>query len=745
MLDEKQWSYERERLERVVKEVKRQLDEKEIATELYKENLVEIRKSMWDEVARSPLDSDGINFEDVSEIYQYVEKIRQEENKHILYSKMLKTLRETVNNPYFGRVDFEEDRYGTEEIYIGLTTLFDEDTKDILIYDWRSPISSIFYDFELGEAHYKSPAGIIKGNVTLKRQYEIYNGTLKGMFDSNIKIDDEVLREILSKNTDDKMKNIVTTIQREQNKIIRDDKNNLLVVGGSAGSGKTSIALHRIAYLLYRYKDSNISSKNIVVFSPNEIFNDYISDVLPGLGEDNMNQTTFYEYGKEIMGETYDIESINEQMEYILTESDNKDYSARVKGIKYKNSKEFLKLLKKYMDYIENEIIVFDDFYYRGNILISKGEIEDLFYNNYKRWPIQARLEKIRSRISYLLKPLQRERLKVIEEEMLWEVDFPHEVKPMSRLRRLKELKPLINKMDSMLSIDTYKLYIELFKDKDLLIRLSDDDLPLNSDTIRAMTIDNLNNNIIKYEDLSPLLLLKAEIEGRPRIPDIKHVVIDESQDYTPMQYEIFKRIFPNSNFTLLGDLNQSIYHYVDLKDYNQIVDTFKLKDSAMINLKKSYRSTKDIFDFSKKILLEDLDIEIVDRRGEIPKIIKESSKEDMLESIIKDIENLKEKEVKSIAIICKSAKGSQEVYNKLKDRINISLVTKDDLEFKKGVVVIPSYLAKGLEFDGVLVYDGSYNNYYKEEERKLFYTICTRPLHYLHIYYSDKLTPFIK
>lgn len=740
-MDNKQdFNYEQKRLSDVCREIKSQLKEKNISMENYKQNVIEIRKSMWEETPHVVRE-----LEDANAIEQHLHKLNEEEQKHSFAYKEVRKLEKSLDNPYFARVDFEEDGEDVEELYIGLSTLFDDETKDILIYDWRAPIASVYYDYEIGPASYDCREGKIEGKIHFKRQFKINKCEINYMFDSSIKIDDEILQEILSKSVDEKMQNIVNTIQKEQNRIIRDRENDLLIVQGAAGSGKTSIALHRIAYLLYRDRNKNINSKNIIVFSPNEIFNDYISNVLPELGEENMQQITFYNYASKTLGDEYRVEDVNEQIEYLLTKYDTGNYNKRVESINYKSSHVFMNVIKKYIDYIEKEKIKFDDVVYMGEVIFSKEDLEELFYNSYKSWSIMTRLNKIKERIFHYLKPLQRKRLKEIQEDLKFKVDFEHEIKPLSRLIRYKEYKHLIEYINNMLSLDVIETYKELFSYENLFSRLNDGfESNIDIGFIKKQTVDNIKNRFIAYEDVAPILFLKVELEGNSNMYHIKHVVIDEAQDYTPFQYEIFKRVFKNSQLTVLGDLNQSINPLMNLKDYSHVTKIFDFPKSTLMKLKKSYRSTREIFDFSKKILISEYDIEGIDRKGEKPKLYGFKAKNDMNEAIIKDIVNLEKKRIESIAIICKTAQDSLELYNDLKGSVEVNLVTNEDIKFKRGIVIIPSYLAKGLEFDAVLIYDASKDNYYRENERKLFYTVCTRALHNLNLYYNGEHTPFI-
>ncbi len=741
MISKSDWSYERARLEGICKKILAEIEEKEKTLGSYKEDIVDLRKTMWEDTPHIIRDSD-----DKFRIQQYIDEIKIQEHRHTFYFNQLRKLKRILDKPYFARIDFMEQYYEEpEKIYIGIASMFDKESSDILIYDWRAPISSIYYDYELGTAEYYCKEGTIKGDLSLKRQFSIKYSEIQYMLDSSIKIDDEVLQQILSKNTDDKMRNIVTSIQKEQNKIIRDEKHDLLIVQGAAGSGKTSIALHRVAYLLYKYRYKNINSKNIVIFSPNEVFNDYISNVLPELGEENMQQTTFYDYARRSISLEYKVEDMNDQMEYLLVNTDDLDYKHRVEFIKYKLSKDFISVLNNYIKYLEEERFKFDNIEYRGKIIFSKREIEELFYINYKHFPIMKRLNKIRERIFYYLRPLQKDRLQEIEKEMKFKVDFEHEIKPFSRLERYKEFKPTIDKINDMTSLDLYKVYSKLFEEVETHRKMLEGiSLPENFERIKELTIKDIEDKKISYEDVAPILYLKGELEGVSFLSDINHVVLDEGQDYSAIQYEVFKQLFKGCGITILGDLNQSIHPFTNTEDYDFIVKTFNYPESVKLRLRKSYRSTKEIVEFSKTILNDGEAIESINRSGEKPVVKRVADGKDTIKRILEDIKSLKIKKANSIAIICKTSKESYDVHNQLKNEIDVNLITKDDIKFKRGICVIPSYLAKGLEFDAVLIFDASKETYSKKAERKLFYTACTRALHNLYIYHQNDLSPFI-
>lgn len=743
-----EWEQERERLQKVYDLIKSEIGSRDENSEITKNEIVSMRKSFWDTIVNS-----NKKIENVIEIAQRVNQLDQEQYQYERKLNTIKKLRRLELSPYFGRVDFQEKGDELiEKVYIGISSFIDFNSGQIYIYDWRSPISSIFYEFETGPAEYNSPSGKIEGSISLKRQYRIFRDKIQYMFDSSVKIDDEILQEILSKNADDKMKNIVTTIQKEQNRIIRDDINSLVIVQGAAGSGKTSIALHRIAYILYKYKDEAVSSDNIVIFSPNQMFNDYISNVLPELGEENINQTTFYEYSQRFIPPEYKLEDYNEQLEYLFTSYENPDYKNRTASIKYKSTSDFLNVLKNYAAFIERDLMKFEDIYYESRLVISKNELEELFFKDYAVTPISKRLLKIRERIYIKLNPLKNAKVKELQEKLKADPECIDPPRLVARLSVFKNSRGLMDKINKMTSVDVYYMYMKLFEEKELFSRVSSGTkVPENLDEISRSTLASLNNNQLHYEDIPAYLYLKSRIEGKPMLERIKHAVIDEAQDYSPLQYEVLKELFPCSSLTILGDLNQSIHPYMNINSYQHIIDIFGRADSSIFRLYKSYRSTREIVEFSRAVLPDQEGIEHINRPGEKPKVIKIPADRKYEGYIIDDIEKLLSDGFKSIAVICKTEKEIPNVYKQLnqeihnrKSDLSISLINKDSEVFTTGLVLIPSFLSKGLEFDAVILYDTSNQNYYHEEERKLFYTICTRSLHRLHLFYKNSLTPFI-
>lgn len=738
-----EWKLESQWLEAVLKEARKQFNEKVDFKEKFKKDAIETQRQLWQDLGSVSI-ANGM--EQIVEFMEFIDTMKIQKRKHELSRKFQEKYERIVQSPYFGRIDFlEKGDEREDKFYIGISNLIDEN-YDFLVYDWRAPVSSMFYDYEIGEAMFECPEGIVEGELTLKRQYKINNGKIDYMFDSNLKIDDEILQDILSKSTDNKMKTIITTIQREQNKVIRNEQYKNLIVQGPAGSGKTSVALHRIAYLLYKHRDK-ITPQNIVIFSPNEIFNDYISNVLPELGEDNMNQTTFKEYMHNALGGGLKKENYCEMMEYILASKDEPSYGERINNIKYKASIEFIDVLKRYVAYVENLNRDFSDISLRGKLIISSEEINKLFFKDYSELPLKRRLQKIRERILFLIEPYEK----------LWIEEVAHELKETGSYldkneitekskalvkAEMKELYYSINRMTEFNLLDIYKKLFEKLESfaKDSYSEFNEKKLY----EIKRYTLENIRGKMLNYEDQAPLLYLKGAFGDLPKTSSIKYVIIDEAQDYTPLQYEILNQLFSHADMTILGDLNQSINPFMNVGSYKNIAKIFPEDKTCIINLTKSYRSTVEITRFSRRLLNKEITDGCVERNGEEPLLLGFSNDEAIKDRILSDIKIYKEKNYKSIGIITRTKKEAQEVFNFLKDKVDVKSIMKDDDEYVSGILVIPAYLAKGLEFDVALIYNVGNENYSSEEERLLLYTACTRALHVLNLYYSDKLTPLL-
>lgn len=719
---------------------------------------LEIRQTFWDDVTVNLDEPDDV-IETFTSIKQQAELLSERERSKGHLDKQLRVLGRLEKSPYFGRIDFkEEGERVTEPIYLGIASFMDERDENFLIYDWRAPISSLYYDYSPGMAEYRTPTGTIHGEMTLKRQFIIRNGVIQGMFDTGVTIGDQMLQEVLGNQANSQMKSIVATIQKEQNEIIRNERSKILVVQGVAGSGKTSAALQRAAFLLYRYRDT-LNSENIMLFSPNPLFNSYVATVLPELGEESMRQTTFQEYLTHRLGDDFQVEDPFTQLEEILTSSDESITQIRMKGIKVKSDLNFKEKIDQYLLHLSEGGLVFRDIVLKGKVLVTSRQISEQFYSLDSSNPIpnriqllqdwllsQIRLQEKRERkkewveeaIGYLDKEVyleafkQRQR-KQREEDYTFD-DHEMEEKYLAKMIVSKTFKPVKKNIKQYKFIDMPAIYERFYKH--FLGRTSD-----SWDEISKQTINKVKNAQMPYEDATPYLYLKDKIEGKKSNTSIRHVFIDEAQDYSAFQFAYIRELFPYSKMTLLGDINQAIYLQQD--GNSTIYQTVEEYEKETLLLMKSYRSTKQIVEFTRGIIPGGENIEVFNRSGDQPVVVKTGSREVRNLQLQKEIETLGNKGHKTIAVICKTAKESQEAFAILKENVNARLIEKGTVSYEGGIVVIPSYLAKGIEFDAVIIFNAS--EYRKERERKLFYTACTRAMHSLMLLSLGEDCPFIE
>ena len=706
-----------------------------------KSDLIAARQDMYENTVHISTD-----FESLVDINLYLSPVHNQISNY--NSRRIKKLKKMISSPYFGRFDFIEKGFSEKEkIYIGLYNLMDRNTGQVYVYDWRAPISSIFYRYELGEVMYDTPIGISRGDVSLKRQYQIRNSKLKYFFDCNVRITDEILQEVLSHNTSAKMKNIIETIQKEQDVIIRDRDHELLIVQGVAGSGKTSIALHRIAFLLYEGLNSNLQSNDVIIISPNTVFSRYISSVLPELGEENVRQSVFDDLVSEAFNGRFGEETRDMQLETLILSKAKTDGEPRRQSIDFKGSRVFKQILDRLLWHYAHRLIGFEDVYYNGTILATRQQLKNRFLNNEIGIPMAKQLKLIEKTLLEKVHPLQKNRLKRLEEIVAKSEGHEFEIKSFSRLLAIKQAKAFRERIQQFTNVDYKQLYELLFNNRGLLVKLSQGlELPEDIEEIVSTTQQSLRKEQVHYEDYAPLLYLKLKIEGNDLFSEIKHVVIDEAQDYYPLQYEVFKLLYKNATYTVLGDIHQTIEKTIDRALYDDISEILNKTKTVKLSLDKGYRSTREINTFTQKLLGEggQQNYASIERHGEEPLVLHRETSESIDQAIIEDIANYTKQGFESIAVICKTQADSDKVYGRLKESVQITLIKPQGGEVIKGALVIPSYMAKGLEFDVVIVYDVNKDNYSSDFDKKLLYIACTRALHRLVIYYEGDKSPLI-
>lgn len=728
-------------LEKTLNIIKKELHKEEESLKERFSDVIASRKEMWEESVHFSED-----FDRIPEMNHFLSEVNRGNRDYASVERSIQRYNKMMKYPYFGRFDFIEEGFDEmEKIYIGLYSLMDSENEDILVYDWRAPISSIFYRCELGKGFYKSPVGMINGDVVLKRQYKIKNSRLKYFFDSSIRINDEILQEVLSRNASSRMRSIVETIQKEQDLIIRDTENELLIVQGVAGSGKTSIALHRIAFLLYEGLSSKLDINNIIIISPNSVFSNYISDVLPELGEENVEQITFDDIILKFLGKRFSVESRQNQLETLVTFKDEENFLTRMQSVQFKGSSTFHNILDRLIEYYEKNLIDFKDIYYDGEIIETKQETRNFFLTNKINMPIAKRLKRIENMILNKVHPLRKKRLKKIEKVVEKSGNHILEIKPFSRLLAIKESKRLMQYIRSFTEVDYMSLYKLLFNKKELFLKLSQGlQLPENIDKIVDESNKSLEKGYISYEDCAALLYIKLKLEGVEEFLEIKQVVIDEAQDYYPLQYQVFKLLFRGARYTVLGDFNQTIEKYGDKNLYDGIEEILNKRKSVKISMNKSYRSSFEINLFSQKLLSGERDLVSFKRHEAEPRVIYMENKTLMNQAIALGINKYLEQEYESIAVICKTMQEACAIEKELKMLTKVTLLKDTDTETKGCALIVPAYLAKGLEFDVVIIYDACAEKYKNDFDRRLLYVACTRTLHELNIYYTGEKSPLI-
>lgn len=740
------------RLAQVLREIDKQLGENHAISEERRENVIDVRKMIWEEMRQDNANW-SFKLEAAGDVVMNSLELARIERGYLSAQAAIRKLALLRSSPYFGRIDFLETGApdgAVERIYIGLSSLLDDDTLEPIIYDWRSPIASMYYDYTLGPAGYSIEDGQIEGEIVLKRQYKIKNGSIELMFDSGIRIGDDMLQSMLGKASDEKMKSIVTTIQSEQNRVIRCEEHPVLIVQGAAGSGKTSIALQRVAYLLYRYRKS-IRADQMILFSPNPIFSDYISNVLPELGEDNMRQTTFQDFADHRLSVFITPEDRFTQMEEMLTFSNGRDI--RAASVAYKTSKSFLAVLQNYLRLLATGSMCFNPVLYGEQAWRKEEQLAQLFYERYGHHPHHVRLERMEEVLLEELPVLEERQARKLYRTMLRHPKYlgtEEELKDLSRKHVRKKIAATSAFIKQHLFINPIQTYRQLFADKELFrLAAAGTQVPEDSvwEDICRYTLWRLDSGTAPCEDVPPLLYLLESITGWNSFNSIRHVILDEAQDYSPFQYEIIRRLFPRSKLTLLGDLNQAILPHMRIESYDFVKELYGKEQTGIMRLTKSYRSTTEIVEFTKALVPEGEAIEAFSRQGRKPQFIEAGGSGKEKAALAAElIRSLRNEGAASIAVICKTAAESLAAYQSLLEAgapRELYLITKDEVRFINTLVVVPVYLAKGLEFDAVVVWDAGAGAYGREEERKLFYTACTRAMNQLLLLYSGNISGF--
>lgn len=681
-----------------------------------------------------------------SDLSQHLLEDQRQLQAFELLTRRLNQYESMLFSPYFGRFDFKEDGEGTsDKIYVGLHNLYDDEGNgDILVYDWRAPICSIFYRNEPGHASYTAPNGEIDGDVTLKRQYCIEHSKLKYYFDCSLTINDEILQEVLAHNASPQMQSIVRTIQSEQDLVIRDTQSDLLMAQGAAGSGKTTIALHRIAYLLYHSAVSGLTSKNIVILSLSDVFSTYISSVLPQLGEENVKELTFDILAEKLTG----ITPSKGRMDFndsLIREEKADDAKPGISHLAYlfKGSRVFAEILERFLRYYEQNLIEFEDIYYGGEILAHGDELRRTFLGDKTGLPPLSRLRRIENILNSRIELAQPALHKRLEKKISAMEGHQFDFKTIARYQSIKEAQRVKAAISRFTQFDAVIIYHALFADKRRFYEICKGlELPDETGVIFDFSASRLDASSplaagIGYDDIAPLCYLSLLLDRHEGFEDVRHIVVDEAQDYLPMHYAVLGRLFKSASFTVLGDIGQSVETDATPRLFDDISELLNKRRPVLLKLNKSYRCSYEIMNFALKIPEARPDIIPFERREKEPELIH--CTQDELDFLLAaDITAALDEGFDTAAVICKTQTQARKLFDRLRTKRNIKLLESAG-EVTRGAMILPAYLSKGLEFDCVFVPDVDDGNYGGPLSRRLLYIACTRALHRLRVYYSSE------
>ena len=664
-------------LQIMIDKIKKRLEEISSSIREGEKDIAQMHEYYWENYT----EMDQYGYED----YDNQQALLSRVNANQESLKQRSRLKKMADSPFFGRVDFlYEGEEEPESFYIGIGNFSEGPGSVPLIYDWRAPVSGLFYDYDRGKASYETPSGILEGEVTSKRQYKIRNGKMIYGFESDMKIDDEILRQELGSSGDVQLKNIVSTIQREQNSIIRNTKDRILVIQGAAGSGKTSVALHRVAYLLYHDRKS-LKSSDVLVLSPSGVFSEYISHILPELGEENIQEMSFDLFAYQELKDTVpDCQDRYERLELELSGWTPGDAA----GGKDKQSKVFLGQAEAFLAELEDRLMNFKDVVFRGFTLPEEKLIK-LFYFKFQEIPILSRMEEI---IEYFMDQYETLRQKTLSDE-------DQEV-----IRR--------KFMNLYVTRDLYEIYNWFLEE-------------WGYEKLPEVPYER---RYLEYEDVYPLLYLKYRLKRRKKVRPVKHLVIDEMQDYTYLQYVILAQIFPCS-MTILGDRAQTMEG--ESRDVLRFLPQIFGKETRRIEMKKSYRNTAEIAEYAAGITSV-RDVEFFERHG---KPVEERRFSGISEAVEEAVKKLlpEDKDYETAAILAMTRKEAEEAYECLRAMgVPATYIHKDSTSFKRGITVTTFYLAKGLEFDQAAALCRAEKT---PLLRQAEYICATRAMHELYMY----------
>lgn len=651
-----------------------------------------------------------------------VEEYRDDEDKLIDYfdhenfvkeeafkaiDRKLKEFTILKETPYFGRISFTDlELDDLENLYIGRFGVTPEGSFEPVVVDWRAPVASLFYNGSLGKASYVAPGGEVDVDITGRRQLIVKKGQLQGVFDSAVDVKDEILQMVLSDNSSDKLKDVIMTIQSEQDEIIRQPRTKNIVVNGVAGSGKTTIVLHRVAYLLYNNREE--LEDKVLILGPNSIFMDYISQVLPSLGEVGVRQETFLGFAMKEIGETIEVMPYEEYLEKIVSNDES-----MVEKEKYKNSFKFIEDLDSYIEKLSSDYFKVKPVTFFGEEIVSVEEINELFNKHYSYMPLFRRAKKINRVLVSKIKDKRDEKVWLLNKK----------IKEYKESLTQDELLINENNIDFQRRIKIREIVREVMNARAAL------DQWLGTESAVELYNKFNENNQLTINDLAPILYLMLKLDGKKASNDYRHVVIDEAQDYSPLQFKVIRELIGSKYFTIVGDVNQRLIKFESEAPMLKLAEIFDDVNTEVYNLNKSYRSTSEIMEYANRFLKEEKIVPLV-RKGEAVYEKEVSSVEQLKEEVVNKVKEYNAEGMDSVAIITRNGERLNKAWELLKEELHLVKFDSEDIIYKGGNLIIPAYFAKGLEFDAVIIVD------FKEDEKDgedlIKYIMSTRALHKL-------------
>ncbi|BFT71724.1 HelD family protein [Paenibacillus sp. P36] len=650
-------------------------------------------------------------------------------------------LAKAVDEPYFGRLDFQESGTASSQpLYIGKSGVEDERTGQLLVIDWRAPVASLFYSFTggLDAASYDSPDGLIEGLVYLKRNLVVRKQILQRVVDTydrtedSLAVGDEFLLYRLGENKDNKLRDIVSTIQAEQDRIIRAAKNTALIIQGVAGSGKTTVALHRLAFLLYQYREQ-VRAERMIIFAPNSMFLDYISGVLPELGVGNIQQSTFTDWALDVLDQEVKLadQALTLQTWFSLG-SKRPPLDDNAPG-RFKGSIAFKQYLDDCLTKFESSYVPSADFIPWEGVKLPLANIREWFFVENKHYPLVKRRERVVARIKRWME---------MQLDKIWEQTRKKELKKKSSQR----LRTYLTSWPEHSAFSFYKM---LFAENNRPDSLPAELLHKLPEPIVSASLKLFKKKEVQLEDLAPLLYIHTRLYGISSDRLFDHVVIDEAQDFSPFQVAVLDSYTRNSSFTILGDLSQGIHAYQGIKDWKEFSSLFQEEQGGYFELERSYRSTMEIIQFANLVLQRGVENPLlavpVFRSGNKVRVLQTDLKQ-RIPLLLQAIATLQQGTSSTIAVVARTEKQAEDLHDVLtKAGIETNLITSKQRVYRGGISVVPVYLTKGLEFDAVLLMDVTAAHYEATlMDAKLLYVGCTRALHELWLMAPGDLSPLV-